>query len=97
MERHELIFSVTNAGVAARCLHVAAELGVADHIDEHPVPTGELALRCHVDPDGLDRVLRLLSAHGVFSPVAGGYQHSAASRSPRRAATTRCRCAPSPR
>lgn len=80
MERHELIFSVTNAGVAARCLHVAAELGVADHIDEHPVPTGELALRCHVDPDGLDRVLRLLSAHGVFSPVAGGYQHSAASR-----------------
>ena len=80
MEPHELIFSLTNAGVAARCLHVAAELGVADHIDERPVPTRELALRCQVDPDGLDRVLRLLSAHGVFSPVSGGYQHSTASR-----------------
>lgn len=80
MEPHELIFSITNAGVAARCLHVAAELGVADHIDERPVPTSELALRCQVDPDGLNRVLRLLSAHGVFSRVGGGYQHSAASR-----------------
>ena len=37
MEPHELIFAVTNAGVAARCLHVVAELGVADHIDDHPV------------------------------------------------------------
>ncbi len=80
MEPHELIFSLTNAGVAARCLHVAAELGVADHISERPVSAAELALRCQVDPDGLDRVLRLLSAHGVFSPVSGGYQHSAASR-----------------
>ena len=40
MEPHELIFSVTNAGVAARCLHVAAQLGVADHIDDRPVPAG---------------------------------------------------------
>jgi hypothetical protein len=44
MEPHELIFAVTNAGVAARCLQVVAELGVADHIDDHPGPregTGE--------------------------------------------------------
>ena len=80
MEPHELIFSLTNAGVAARCLHVAAELGVADHIDERPVPARELALRCQVDPGGLDRVLRLLSAHGVFTLVTAGYEHSAASR-----------------
>ena len=80
MEPHELIFSVTNAGVAARCLHVAAQLGVADHIDDRPVPAGDLAQRCKVDADGLNRVLRLLSAHGVFSLVSGGYQHSAASR-----------------
>ena len=67
MEPHELILSVTNAGVAARCLHVVAELGVADHIDDRPVPAKELARLCAVDPDGLDRVLRLLAAHGVFS------------------------------
>ena len=80
MEPHELILSVTNAGVAARCLHVVAELGVADHIDDRPVPAKELARLCAVDPDGLDRVLRLLAAHGVFSHASGGYQHSAASR-----------------
>ncbi len=43
MEPHELIFSITNAGVAARCLHVVAELGVADHIQDRPVPASELA------------------------------------------------------
>ena len=43
MEPHELIFSMTNAGVAARCLHVVAELGVADHIQDRPVPATELA------------------------------------------------------
>ena len=80
MEPHELIFAVTNAGVAARCLQVVAELGVADHIDDHPVPAKELAKRCEVDPDGLNRVLRLLAAHGVFSDADGGYQHSTASR-----------------
>ena len=80
MEPHELIFAVTNAGVAARCLQVVAELGVADHIDDHPVPAKELAKRCEVDPDGLNRVLRLLAAHGVFSAADGGYQHSTASR-----------------
>lgn len=80
MEPHELIFSITNAGVAARCLHVVAELGVADHIEDRPVPANDLAHWCAVDPDGLDRVLRLLSAHGVFSRASGGYQHSPASR-----------------
>lgn len=80
MEPHELIFSLTDAGVAARCLHVVAELGVADHIDDHPVPATELAQECAVDPDGLNRVLRLLCANGVFLLVDGGYEHSPASR-----------------
>ena len=81
MEPHELIFAVTNAGVAARCLQVVAELGVADHIDDHPVAAKELAQRCEVDPGRVEhRVLRLLAAHGVFSPAGDGYQHSPASR-----------------
>jgi C-methyltransferase len=80
LEPNELVFSLTNAAVAARCLHVVAELGVADHIGDHPVPTKDLAQLCAVDLDGLDRVLRLLAAHGVFSGVSGGYQHSPASQ-----------------
>lgn len=39
-----------------------------------------MAQRCKVDADGLNSVLRLLSAHGVFSLVSSGYQHSDASR-----------------
>lgn len=80
MEPNELIFSLTNAAVAARCLHVVAELGVADHIGDRPVPAKDLARLCAVDPDGLDRVLRLLAAHGVFAPADGGYQHSPGSQ-----------------
>ena len=49
VEPHELIFSLTNAGVAARCLHVAAELGVADtHLLGEDV-TLPLAFACAVD------------------------------------------------
>ena len=80
MEPNELIFSLTNASVAARCLHVVAELGVADHIGDGPVPAKDLALACAVEPDALDRVLRLLAAHGVFTCVDSGYEHSSASR-----------------
>ncbi len=80
MKPNELIFSLANAAVAARCLHVVAELGVADHISDRPVPARDLARLCAVDPDGLDRVLRLLAAHGVFAWADGGYQHSPASR-----------------
>ncbi len=80
MKPHELIFSLSNAAVAARCLHVVAELGVADHIGDRPVPARDLARLCAVDPDGLDRVLRLLAAHGVFTCADGGYQHSPGSQ-----------------
>lgn len=77
---HELIWSLTNAGVAARCLHVAASLGVADHIDDAPVPVGRLASLCGADPDSLDRLLALLAAHGVFAADGDTYRHTAASQ-----------------
>jgi C-methyltransferase len=80
MDPHALIWTITNAGVAARSLHVVASLGVADRLDDEPVPVGELARLCDVDPDGLDRVLRLLAAHRVFDLGPNGYTHTAASR-----------------
>ncbi len=76
----ELLWGLANAGFAARCLHVAAELGVADRIDVAPVPVGELAAASGVDADALDRVLRLLAVHGVFVRHADGYAHTQASR-----------------
>jgi len=63
----ELVWRLANAGFAARCLQVVAELGVADRIDEAPVPVAALASSCAVDIDALDRILRLLAVHGCSS------------------------------
>ena len=49
------------------------DLGVADHIGDQPVRISELASSCGVDPDGLDRVLRLFTTHGIFQRQHGSY------------------------
>ena len=76
---HETIWELTNAVVASRCLHVVAELGVADHIGDEAVDVEDLAARCGAAPDPLDRVLRLLAAHGVFRRADGGYAQTPSS------------------
>jgi hypothetical protein len=63
-----------------RCLHVVANLGVADHLDESPRSAADLAAAVGVHSDALGRMLRLLSAHGVFETSGETFQHSAASR-----------------
>jgi hypothetical protein len=77
---HEIIWTLTNAVVAATCLHLVAELGVADQVGDEPVSVEELASGCGADPDALGRVLRLLAAHGIFEHRAGAYGHTEASR-----------------
>jgi hypothetical protein len=77
---HEIIWALSTAGFAARCLHVVSELGVADRIGDEPVPVQELAGACGVDSRALDRVLRLLSTRGVFDRRDGGYGHTPSSR-----------------
>ena len=71
---------MSTAGFAARCLHIVAELGIADHIDNASSPIGTLAAACDVEADALDRVLRLLSAHGFFERHPDGYRHTPSSR-----------------
>lgn len=70
---------MTNAIVPSVCLHLVAELGVADHISCTPAPVATLADRCGVDPSALDRVLALLASHGIFQCEGGGYAHTHAS------------------
>ena len=77
---HEIIWTLTTAFVASRCLHVVAELGVADYIGDEPVSAESLASRCRADPDALDRGLRLLAAHGIFEREADGFCHTPASQ-----------------
>jgi hypothetical protein len=49
-----------------RCLHIVADLGVADALDDTPRTAAELAASVGAHPDALGRALRLLAAYGVF-------------------------------
>ncbi len=64
----------------ARCLHVVADLGVADVLDGAPRTAADLASDVGAHADALGRVLRLLAAHGVFAVQGEAFGHSAASR-----------------
>lgn len=64
----------------SRCLHVVAEMGVADALEEIPRTPAELAAAVGAHPDALARVLGLLSAHGVFEVRGDEVRHSPASR-----------------
>ena len=67
----------TSAGYSvARALHVAADLGVADHIGDTGSPVAELARKTGADADALGRILRLLSAHGIFRTDADTVSHN---------------------
>jgi C-methyltransferase len=77
---HEIVWTLTSAVVPSKCLHLVAELGVADEIGDEPVSVADLAARCGADPDALDRILRLVTAHGIFEHRPDGYTHTEASR-----------------
>ncbi len=63
-----------------RALHVVADLGVADVLDEEPRSALHLAKEVGADAGALDRVLRLLASHGVFHRRGGQYGHNTLSR-----------------
>jgi C-methyltransferase len=77
---HEIVWTLTNGAVVSKSLRVIAELGVADHIGDDPVPVSELGSACEANADALDRLLGLLAAHGIFERLADGYRHTEASR-----------------
>jgi len=64
----------------SRCLHVVAELGVADALGDTPRTAAELAAAAGANADALGRVLRLLAANGVFEVAGTAVSHSPASR-----------------
>ncbi len=64
----------------SRCLHVVAELGIADALDETPQTAEALAASADVHAGALRRVMRLLCAHGVFAMQGDRYCHSPSSR-----------------
>jgi O-methyltransferase domain len=74
------LMQLTSAYWASRCLHVVAQLGVADHIGDTPQSTEALAKATATQPAALYRVLRLLASLEVFAWKDGAWAHTEASR-----------------
>jgi hypothetical protein len=74
------VLQIAGGHCLPRCLHVVADLGVADALDETSRTAEELAASVGAQPDPLGRVLRLLAAHGVFECRGDTFRHSPASR-----------------
>jgi hypothetical protein len=64
----------------SRCLHVVAELGVADLIGDKPQSTESLANACGTQPGALYRVLRQLASVGIFKWEQGAWNQTETSR-----------------
>jgi hypothetical protein len=71
----DLVLALCHGHVAARVLHVVAELGVADVLSDRPRTAIDLAADLDVDADGLGRALRLLESLGVFRRDPVGCWH----------------------
>jgi O-methyltransferase domain/Dimerisation domain len=65
---------------ASRCLHVAAELGVADALGDEPQSAETIARSLGVQAGALHRILRALANHGVFEHDGERFSHNTSSR-----------------
>lgn len=73
------IMQLATSHYSARCLHVVAEARIADHVDDTPKSAARIASSAGVNADALERMLRLLSMHGLFRFADGGWSHTPAS------------------
>ena len=74
------LWQVATGYFLPRCLHVIAELGVADQISDSPRTTAELARACEANADALGRILRALAAAGIFEARGDAWTHTDLSR-----------------
>ena len=74
------IWQIATAHLLPRCLHVVAELGIADRLSETPLTAPELAQASGIDADALERTLRLLAVAGIFEARGNAWAHTELSR-----------------
>jgi hypothetical protein len=60
------LMRLINSYQVSQALHVAATLGIADHLKDGPKPYVSLAQACCAHPRSLYRLLRALAAVGIF-------------------------------
>ena len=71
-----MLWGMINSNVLARCVQVVAEYGVADALADRPMTAAELAAQAGMNADALRRMLRLLTAHEVFTQEGEHYSHT---------------------
>jgi hypothetical protein len=76
----EALLQMAAGACLPRCLHVVAELGVADELGDEPRSTESVAKAIGANPDALYRILRLLAANGVFELRGAEVIHTVTSR-----------------
>ena len=76
----QLVGTLMAGFVDSRCVHVVANLGVADVIGDEPMPIAGLAAELGVDTGSLTRLLRHLVTLGLFSVHGDHVAHNEASR-----------------
>ena len=76
----ERLQQLTGGFLAARCMHVAAELAVADALGDDAMEVSALAAAVGCDADALQRILRPLAAVGIFRSDHGSVAHTEISR-----------------
>jgi hypothetical protein len=76
----DTLLLTSSAFTLARCLHIVAELGVADALGDSPQTVTSLAETTRTHAGALGRVLRLLCSRGVFELRNGRIHHTPASR-----------------
>lgn len=78
-QSQDLLIGTLMAKFASRALSVAAELDVAGLLAAGPMPVVDLATATSTDSDALARMLRALSAQGIFEELAPGVFANSAS------------------
>lgn len=73
------LLEVSMGYAVSRCLHVMADLGVADALGDAPQTASELAAKTGTNADALKRALRLISSYGIFEAKGDKFVHTPAS------------------
>lgn len=74
------LMRLSGAQCVSRVLHMVAELGIADALDDEPLTADLIALSTGTHAGTLDRVLRLLAEYGIFEVRGETFAHTGSSR-----------------
>src|SRR5438309_7987862 len=74
------LWQIATGHVLPRCLHVVAELGLADQLADAPMTAEALARASGANAGAIERMLRLLAVAGVFEARGNAWVHTDLSR-----------------